>query len=909
MRYIPGRVFLATLFILLTGGSLSAEEEGSFEFWPGAVYDPAIPTVEEVLGYSTGDRITRPSDVIVYFEALAKAAPDRIVITEYARTWEKRPLIYVAVSSAANVARLDEISDGMKRLADPRKTNREEARALMAELPGSVWLAYAVHGNEISSTDAAMMTAYHLLAATGDARVDSILENTVVFIDPLQNPDGRARFVHSFEAAEGLALDSSQLAAEHNEPWPSGRTNHYLFDMNRDWIALTQPETRGRIAALLEWLPLVFVDLHEMGSNSTYYFAPEAIPFNPHLAADQRASLELFGRNNAALFDRFGFDYFTREIFDAFYPGYGASWPSYYGAVAMTYEQASSRGLLMRRTDGKEFHYRDTVRHHFVTSLSTAEVVANNRAKFLSEFYDYQVSAIAEGSTGNVRSYIIPVQRDQAAADKLAGLLAMQGVEVGRADSTFRACGTRYAAGSYAIDLAQPAKRLIRTLMDPDVPMEEDFLAEQERRRAKNLPDEIYDVTAWSLPLMYNVNVQSCNRNVGADLPPAEAKFIRPGGLTGAGASVAYLVPWGTTSAGRLLAGALRQGLDARTSDKAFTHEGRDYPAGTLIFAVHDNPDDLGTRLAALAEASGAEVVGADTGWVTEGPNFGSRNVTGIPAPRVAIAWDQPTNIYAAGNTRFVIERQFGYPVTAIRTRQIAGADLSRFDVLILPSEFAGFFGPGYKDTFGERGTENIKKWVSKGGTLIAMGNAMRYVADPKVDLMSVRREDAFRDEPASANGKKSKDDDDGPATVPGTRIEDIDAYLQDIEPDKEAPDSVSGVLARVDVDPDHWLGAGVADSLIVLVRGSDIYTPATMDKGVNVARFAGPDRLVASGYMWAENKSQFAFKPFVVAEPRDRGFVIGFTQDPTVRAYLDGLNVILLNAIFGGAAHATPVR
>ncbi|MCH8863585.1 MAG: peptidase, partial [Proteobacteria bacterium] len=758
MRHLQGLLFLAGLFLPLAGGPSAAAETDEFEFWPGAVYDPAVPTVEEVLGYPAGDRITWPHDVITYFEALAKTAPDRIRVTEYARTWEGRPLIYVAISSAANIARLAEISDGMKRLADPRVTNRKAADALIASLPGSVWLAYAVHGNEISSTDAAMMTAYHLLAAKGDERIDTILENTVVFIDPLQNPDGRARFVHNFESAEGLEPNSNQLAAEHNEPWPFGRTNHYLFDMNRDWFALTQPETRGRVAALQEWLPLVFVDLHEMGSDSTYYFAPEAIPYNPHLADDQRASLMLFGRNNARWFDHFGFDYFTREIFDAFYPGYGASWPSYYGSIAMTYEQASSRGLVMRRTDGKEFHYRDTVRHHFVASLSTAEVVAANRRKFLADFYNYRVSAIAEGRSGNVRSYIIPAQRDQAAADKLAGLLAMQGVEVGRAGSTLRACGQNYEAGSYVIDLAQPAKRLIRTLLDPDVPMEEDFLAEQERRRAKNLPDEIYDVTAWSLPLMYNVDMDSCGRTVTADLAPAEAKFVQPGKLMGDEADVAYLVTWGTAAAGRLLAGALRKGIDVRTTDKAFTHEGRDYPAGTLIFAVHDNPDTLGAQLAVLAEASGAEVVGVNTGWVTEGPNFGSRNVTGIRAPHVAIAWDRPTSSYSAGNTRFVIERQFGYPVTAIRTRQIATADLGRFDVIILPEQISAFlgFGPGYKAMLGQSGTENLKKWVNSGGVLIALGNAMRYLADPAIDLISVRREDAFREKPANAKDEKA---------------------------------------------------------------------------------------------------------------------------------------------------------
>ena len=231
-------------------------------------------------------------------------------------------------------------------------------------------------------------------------------------IDPTQNPDGRDRFVHNFEIAEGLEPNASPLAAEHNEPWPGGRTNHYYFDLNRDWISLNHPETLGRVKVLQEYFPPVFVDLHEMGSNTTYYFAPEAIPYNPHLARDQRESLQLFGKNNAKWFDRYGFSYFTREVFDAFYPGYGASWPSYYGSVAMTYEQASARGLVVRRSDESVMHFRDTVRHHFVASIATSETAAINREQLLADFYAYRQSAIEEGRSEEIRSYILPRRLD-----------------------------------------------------------------------------------------------------------------------------------------------------------------------------------------------------------------------------------------------------------------------------------------------------------------------------------------------------------------------------------------------------------------------------------------------------------------------------------------------------------------
>ena len=902
-----------TMIVIVVSGLVAnfAMAQDNFVFWPNANYDPAIPTVEDVLGYQSGDRITWHRDAIRYFEALQKAAPDRVSVSRYAQSWEGRDLIYVVVTSAQNMARIDDVRQGMQRLVDPRQTTRAEAEEIIASQPAVTWLSYGVHGNEISSTDAAMLTAYHLLASRGDSRVADIMRDTVVVIDPMQNPDGRDRFVHHFEMSEGLVADSSRISAEHDEPWPGGRTNHYLFDLNRDWFILTQPETRGRVRILQEWYPVAYVDLHEMGSDGTYYFAPEAVPYNPHLAADQRASLTLFGKTNARWFDTFGFDYFTREVYDSFYPGYGASWPLFFGSVAMTYEQASSRGLVFRQYDGNELTYRYAVRNHFVTSLGTAETVAVNREKFLTDFYDYQVSAIDEGERESIRSYILPAQADQPAANKLAGLLVQQGVEVGRATSSFSACGNSYDAGSYIINTGQPAKRLIRTLMDPDVPMEEDFLAEQERRRARDLSDEIYDVTGWSMPLMMNVRADSCNRTVSGPMVAAGPDLVQPGTVSGGSGSVGYLVPWGTAPAVRLLANALRQGLAVKSTDKPFTHLGTRYPSGTLIIDAADNPDNLSELIAELAASTGADAVAVNDSWVTDGPNFGSRNVVRFTKPNVAIAWDRPTASYVAGSTRFVIERQFDYPVTPIRTARIASSDLSLYQVLILP-ESGG--GQDYAAVLGEQGIANLKDWVEKGGVLIGIGSANRFLADPNIDLLSIRREDAVveGDEEKPGDGGGGDNGDDGEAqgpTVPGQYVTEESEYRALITPGKESPDSVAGVLVKADVDDEHWLGAGVAPTLNVLIRGPDVYTPIRLDKGVNVARFRAADELLASGYIWDENRQQLAYKPFVVAQPNGRGYVVGFTQDPNVRAYLDGLNVIFMNAIFRGSAHARPAR
>jgi hypothetical protein len=867
--------------------------------WLDARYDPAIPSVADVLGYESGERITWSHDVRRYFEALQKAAPERVRIVDYAQSWEGRGLFYVAMSSPDNLARSDDMRRAMRALRDPRGTSAEEAERLIAGTAPVTWLAYGVHGNEISSSDAAMMTAYHLLAATQDERARRIMDETIVILVPMQNPDGRDRFIHRFEMSLGLEASSDRLSAEHNEPWPSGRTNHYLFDLNRDWFIRSQPETRGHADAVLDWLPIAFVDLHEMGSDSTYYFAPEAVPFNPHLADDQRASLELFGRTNAKWFDRFGIDYFTREIYDAFYPGYGASWPSYFGSVAMTYEQASARGLVVRRADGVEMPYAETVRNHFLTSLGTAETVAMHREKLLRDFWDYQRTAIAEAGGEGPRAYVLPTQADQHGVDRLGALLAAQGVEVGRAQEPFSACGRNYAAGSLVINLDQPAKRFLRTLLDRETPMEPEFVAEQERRHARNLPDEMYDITAWSLPLLFNVESQPCSRRVNVATTPVAADSLPPAAPPGE-ASVAYLVPWGEQSAVRLLSRALRDGLAVKSSDEAFVTGGVSYPAGTLIIDVADNPDDLHQRLLGYQAETAARITGLDDSWVTDGPSFGSRKVVRMHAPRVALAWDEPASAYSAGNLRYVLEREFDYPVTVIRVDQLRDADLSRYQVLILPDSGSG----DYAKALGADGVAGLRDWVDRGGVLISLARATRLLADPEAELLATRRE--YRFEVYGGDDETEGEDD---ARVDGSRISGPGVYVAAIESREADPASLGGAQLRAQVDADHWMAAGVAPELHVLTRNADIYTPLRLDEGVNVVSFAASEDLVASGHLWQDHKLQLAFKPFVMVTPHSRGQLIAFTQDPTVRAYQPGLHVILANAIFRGAAHARPLR
>lgn len=898
------RPFSVLLFLV----SLTVHAQTPLVLWPGTTYDPNIPTQQKIFGRAPGDRISSPAEILTYLRSLQAAAPKQMKLVPYGKTWEGRELVYVVIGSEENIAKLEQLQAAVHQIADPRKTSATQAKQLSANLPAIVWLAYGVHGNEISSPDAALVTAYHLLAARDDKLTDQILADDLILLDPLQNPDGRNRFVQNFETAEGLVPDPDQSAAEHNEPWPGGRTNHYLFDMNRDWFAMTQPETLGRIAAVRNWLPLVFVDLHEMGSDSTYYFAPEANPYNPYITGVQKDSLEWFGKNNARYFDGLGYSYFTKEGYDEFYPGYGASWPLYYGGIGMTYEQASTRGLTVKKSDGTTVDYRDTVKRHFITSISTLETAATHRQELWDNFYRYRSEAVAAGQAGKLREYVLPREGNVSAVDKLAAHLADQGIEVKRATEPFTNASRTFPQGSYCIPLAQPSYRLIRALLDPQVSMDPKFLQAEESRRAAKQPSEMYDVTAWSLPLQYGITAVGVDTLSAGKFETVPQHFTRVGSINGSG-QVAYLIPWGTTGAGKFLVGALRAGIRVSTTDREFVQNGRRFPSGTLVIKVKENRDGTAELVRQLAAQTGIDATATDTGWMDEGPNFGSRHMAAIPSDlKIAIAWDRPTASSAAGAARYVIEREFGYPVTAIRASQLSSADLTRFKVLVLPDSLT----ESYDTAISAPAMRRIHDWISAGGTLVALGpGATASLTTGRAGLLATQQENAAR---GDGEKDKSKDDSPTPPTasttaqastrVAGKLIRSDAEYRKTVQGDGELPDSLHGVLLRAHVDSRNWISAGVPETVNVMVTGRAIFAPLHENRGANASYFENADKLLASGFLWEPNRLQLAYKPFVIVQREGRGNIVAFTADPTFRGYMDGLNVLLLNALFRGPAH-----
>ena len=864
---------------------------------PDIRYDERIPTLEQVTGHAVGDEITSPEGIAAYLAALAAAAPDRTSLVTYARSEEGRPLHLLAIGSPTRMAGLEGTKAGLRRLADPRGLSAEEAERLVADLPAVVWLVHSVHGDEISSSDAALALAHHLLAAQGDATADLVRREAVVLIDPLQNPDGRARFLAAHRLARGPASDPVPVAAEHDEPWPSGRPNHYLFDMNRDWFALTQPETRGRVGVFLDWYPQLNVDLHEMGGDATYYFAPPAEPLNPHFAPSQSEWHETVGRAIASRFDERGVAYFVREVFDSFYPGYGESWPMLHGSVGMTFEQASAGGLSWRRSDETILTYLDGVRNHFTAALATVESAARGREKLLRDFVAFRRSAVREGESGPVREYVIPPGRDPARARRLADLLVAQGVEVRRAEEALRAGERRFPAGSFVVPLAQPAGRVVRNLLDPRVEMSEAFVREQERRRRKRLPDQIYDVTAWSLPLVFDVECEG----LGAPAEGRTTPYSTPAPVEAPlpAARVAWLLPWGSGAAAAAVE-ALRTGLTLRVAEASLALGGRTFPAGTMIARRAENPEGAGATLGRIAARHHAEAVAVDSGYVEEGVSLGSFRVRALRPPRVLLLWDEPTSSLSAGWARWVLERRYGQPTTVVRVSSLRRAELDRFDVVVLPSG-------DYADAIDEALLRRIRTWVEAGGTLVGLGEASRWMTREGVSLLATHTElrGGCPEESPSA-GDDEDDDEKKKEEKPCAADEDRGTFDLEtaVRPERERPDAVPGALLRVRLDDEHWLAAGTDGEIQAIVESRRVFTPIRLDKGRNVGVFATKDEVVASGLVWDDAREQLAQKAFLMHQPHGRGHVVAFAEDPNYRGYAEATELLFVNAVLLGPAY-----
>jgi hypothetical protein len=881
----------------------------TFDFYASGDYRAGIPRPEAVLGYPIGSWHTTYGRMERYIAALAAASPDRVRVLPYGESVERQTMYLVVVSAERHIGRLEEIRASLARLADPRVTTQAQAEQIIASLPIMVWLNAANDGNETAAFEAAMQVAYQL-AAGEDARTRRMREEAVTVINLAHNPESHERFVAWYNAF--VMGDANPAALEHQAPWGmSTNNNHYQFDLNRDALGLTQTESRAVAAEMQRWRPQVFADLH--GQTTQYFFPPAADPVNPIYPDQMNRWLDVFGRGNAAAFDAHGWSYFTRDVFDLYYPGYWDTYPALHGATGMTYETdgGGSKGVRWRRDDGTILTFAQGIAGHFVASMATVETAAANRVERLRDYHRFFQAGIERGRTGGVRTVVLLPGGE---TEVLVTTLLRHGLEVTTISSpttftatdylTGRSESRRLPAGAYVIDLAQPNGILAHTLLAPRIEMPDAFARAELQRFARNLrraPSDrerhaFYDVTAWSLPLALGVPAVWSTQPLAGDravlvMPIEVAKApggrhseVGPRPATAAAigrARSAYV--WEGTGRGalRLAARLMGEGFHVVSSSEPIVVDGRDFPRGAFIVRVDRNEDALHERMGVLAADAAVAVHAAASAFADRGPSgTGSNTARTLSRPRVAVLAGEGVSITSYGALWFELERRIGLPFTALRAESAPGA-LGDFDVLIMPDG-------SYDASLGESGARAIRAWVERGGRLIAYGGGARWAQNADLGAAYAPAERAalsadsaaaiLRRADARATGVEVP-----PFTSPSARPDDAIA--------------VTGTMLRGRLDTRHPLAFGYAGDEIALLMRTLPLRPSL--RGANPVVFAGADRLVLSGWHWPENTERaYAGQPYATVDNVGSGRITLFAGDPLFRGTYTAPAGLLLNAV-----------
>ena len=923
-------VIIMVMFLAFAGEITASPDPASSpsgQYFPSDNYNPSIPKPSEYLGYPLGSKPASHAEISGYLRLLSDSSP-RAKLTVYGKTYEGRELYILLVSSESNMARIDEIKTTIGKIADPRKMEPgENIDKIISGLPAIAWAGYSVHGDELSSSDAALAVAYQLVAGADDG-TKKILDNLVVLIDPLQNPDGRERFLAQVRSFSSEVSNTDLQGINHTGVWPWGRGNHYLIDLNRDNFTLVYPETRGKVGVWVEWHPQLMIDSHEMGALSNYLFSPPRAPFNPRWPGDIRKWWDRFASAQAKAFDRYSWSYFTRDWNEEWFPGYSSSWGIFLGAVGILYEQAGVDGAQVKQSTGKILTYSETVHHHLISTISNLTTAAGSKDELLKSYYDVHRSAIANKENSLGRAMIIDRFQNPGRVDLFVETLRRQGIEIRKADKEFSASGLRnergvaparrFPAGSYIIDFPQPSRYLLQVLVDYDIRMPNGFLAEQRRYLEKGWGTRMYDVSAWSLPLAFGLETYISGDKIDVS-SSAVAKIEKSaGGIAGDDPLYGFMVDNSDDAVMNLLAEALDKDLKVRITGKPLKIENLSFKRGSLLFIKKENPDSLKALLAKFSDKYGLKVYGINTALASDGPDLGGEELNLLVKPKIAILTGSSVSTSSFGAYWHLFDRQMGIRVTPINIDRMGYVDLSLYNVLIFPSPWAGTYM--LKSILGDGGISRLRGWVEDGGTLVVMESAAEFCADSTVNISDVRLrnqvlnkldeyEYAVMREVSSDNviidslkiweskeppKEKTKEEN---AQKPGQEeLARQDEFAQKFSPD--------GVIFDCKIDTTQWLSYGLGESLPVILFGSSVYL--TKPPVSTVARLKGEKELRLSGLTWPETRARWANSAYCTRESKGRGQVILFASDPFLRSYFHGSNRLLLNAVLLGPGLGT---
>jgi len=807
-----------------------------------------VPSPETYLGYKVGTRYTRHHKIVEYFNTVAKARPDMVKIESYGQTNEGRELMLAFVSSPENMQRLEAIRLNNLRLAG---TTKDRAAPIVENAPAIVWLSYNVHGNEPSSSEAALLMI-HALVDPANSTTKEWLKNTVVVIDPCINPDGRDRYVNWFNSVVGKEMNAEPSSREHAEPWPGGRSNHYNFDLNRDWAWQTQVETQQRLKKYNAWLPQVHVDFHEQGYNEPYYFAPAAEPFHEVITPWQRDFQVLIGRNNASYFDKNGWLFFTKERFDLLYPSYGDTYPVYNGAIGMTYEQGghSRGGLAVVNEDGDTLTLVDRATHHFTTGLSTVETASKHQQKLMNEFKKYFDDSRA-GKIGEYKTYVL-TSKDQNKLNAVIKLLDQNGIEWGTV-SNKNFSGFNYFTGkqeafadeglNIAVSAAQPKAVLAKVLLEP---------------RTVVTDSNTYDITTWSVPYAYGVKGYAVKEKLDVS-NDWKSTTVAP-----VIASYGLLIPYTSFNSAKVLADLLKQNVKVRFAEKPFKYGTKNYERGTLIVLKTSNSSvnwAAITNAACIKHNVQADVV--ETGFMDQGSDMGSPDIKMISsAPKVALLTGEGTSSLGAGEVWHFFDKQLDYPLTLINANDLGRANLKNFNVLIVPD--------GFIRALSEKATsDRLKDFVRSGGKIVALENALSLMASEW-----------------GLKQKTDKDDEKG---------EYLDVKKYGDRERSYLPNSIPGAIYKMDLDNTHPLGFGYPDFYYTLKQDATLYE--FMKGGWNVGVLK-KDAYV-TGFAGYKVKSKLKDGMLFGVQDMGGGSVVYLSDNPLFRNFWENGKLLFSNAVF----------
>jgi len=934
-------------------------------FFPKSDPDPAIPTPKALLGFDIGDRAVSSAEIETTFKAWSAIATNRTRLFEYARSHEGRPLHTFLITSPLHFARLDAIQTGLARLADPRGLADADAAALVESLPAVAWLGYCIHGDETEGSDAALAVAHYLLADR-TPETTKLLEDLVVIIDPVQNPDGRDRFLKMVAEHRGTSPNVDQQSLLHAGYWPRGRVNHYLFDLNRDWIFATQPETRGRLREVAQWNPQLFVDVHGMSGEDTYLFSPPREPLNRHLPANRTQWGRVFARDQARAFDANGWLYYTGEWNENWYPGYSDSWSVFRGAVGVLYEVASIAEDGVRHADGRIQSFRESVHQHVVSSMANLRTLQVNARTRIREFAAERRANLAPEGPFARRTWAVPPSSNRTRLAGFVDTLRIQGVEIHQLTAPFTApigidqlgrslTNHVLPAGTLLIANRQPVAPLVAALLDFDPRMTDASLEDERREVLRTGASRIYDITSWNLTLFHGLEAFVLPQDLPSDArllgelppPPAPPTVDHP---------VAWVIDGADDASVALAARLMERGVIVRTADRAFQLDSREFARGSIIITVLDHRRFAGD-LAATIRGAAAELqltaVPVSTGLGEDDlPDLGGQHFRRLEPPRIAVVGRGRVSPNDFGTVWHLLDQHLG--IRHSHMNDDAGTpEFPRYNVLVLPDR---------SDALPAAWREPLETWVKAGGTLIGIQGAAGDLASRTHEMTKVRplpevlgklpdyEQMVFREWLAQIGPMPASSD------VWTNRVPRTSKLPWPISGESPKEDELKkrdawnvlfmpqGAILAARVDPKHWLtfGAGpilpvLAGQQAVLMSGADVETPVRFgvltpslnppepvkkpEASENEVASKTPEppragwsalpegfdlQLRMSGLLWPEAGQRLANSAAVTRESLGRGQVILFAGSPTFRAATRGTARLLANAIVYGPGLGT---